>query len=163
LQIKTLFVFLFIFTGIAICGLPTVFVEYRNGESETVKKAAFKETAYFRTKGRSIEINPKKLGKIDIFADTIEIYYGETWVRAHIYPVSKDSVPPVYYGFVKINAILTGIADFGKLSASVSELRHINFKPKKAVAADDTVVNTETEADENPDDDNTSENQDEQQ
>jgi len=108
-------------------------VEYRNGKTEKIKKAAFKEKAYLRSKGRNVEINTKKLNSMDVFSDSIEIYYGETWVRADIYPKTKDTVNvPVHEGWIKINTVLTGVADIGKISASITELKRIRFKIPKS-------------------------------
>jgi len=150
-------------------GLQTVFVKYRNDETETVKKSSlsdFTGKSYFRMKGRKVEINTKKLHYINVFPDTIEIYYGDTWCRVDVYPfikkkkesskdtasISKDTVEVVWRGWMKISTILGGIAEFGKLSASISELKHVHFRPKELVVkekkkprtapADTTAANT---------------------
>ena len=131
-------------------GLQTVFVKYRNDDSETVRKsvlADFSGKTYFRMKGRKVEVNTRKLHHIDIFPDTIEIYYGDTWCRVDAYPfikkkkesakdstaVAKDTTEVVWHGWMKISTILGGIAEFGKLSASISELKHIHFRPKELI------------------------------
>jgi len=150
-------------------GLQTVFVKYRNDETETVKKASlsdFSGKPYFRMKGRKVEINTKKLHHINVFPDTIEIYYGDTWCRVDVYPfikkkkdsvkdtaeVTKDTAEVVWRGWMKISTILGGIAEFGKLSASISELKHVHFRPKelivkekkppKSAVADTTAIDT---------------------
>ena len=129
MPIKTLLLLPFLFAA-AFCGV--ISVEYRNGDTEKIKKAAFKEKTYFRAKGRSVEIKLKKLNGMDVISDTIEIYYGDTWVRANVYPTTKDTVNiPVYEGWIKINTILTGVAEFGKFSSSISELKHIKFNTPK--------------------------------
>jgi hypothetical protein len=129
LPIKTLFLLTFLFAA-AFCG--AISVEYRNGDTEKIKKAAFKEKTYFLTKGRSVEINLKKLNGMDVISDAIEIYYGDTWVRANVYPTTKDTANiPVYEGWIKINTILTGVAEFGKISSAISELKHIKVNTPK--------------------------------
>lgn len=127
----SIFLLFFAFTGIALCKPVTISVEYRNGKTETVKKALFIDTLFFHSDGRRVVINPKRLDRMDIFADTIKIHFGETWVRADIYPASKDSIPPVHHGYVKVNTRITGKASFGNLSTSLSELRQIIFRPSK--------------------------------
>ena len=128
---------IFVFVGICFCGLPNVWVQYRDGSSEIIKKAYISDVSgnpYFRTKGRKFEINVKQLHHIDIFSDTVEIYHSDTWCRTDIYPLTKDTIPIIYHGWMKISTTLSGIADFGKLSASLSELKQINFKPKEVLA-----------------------------
>jgi len=138
---------MFVSVGICFCGLPNVWVQYRDDSSEIIKKAYISDisgTPYFRTKGRKFEINVKQLHHIDIFSDTVEIYHSDTWCRTDIYPITKDTVPLIYHGWMKISTTLSGIANFGKLSASLSELKQINFKPKeilaKAAQASDTTA-----------------------
>ncbi|MDR0303793.1 MAG: hypothetical protein LBH98_03355 [Chitinispirillales bacterium] len=133
MRIKFL-LFTLVFAGVCFCGFPTVLVQYRNGGSEIIKKADISDISgkpYFRTKGRNVEINIKRLHYIDIFSDTVEIYHSNTWCRTDIYPLTKDTIPVVYHGWMKISTILCGVADFGKLSASISELKQIHFKPKE--------------------------------
>ena len=123
----------------------TILVEYRDGKTETIKRAAFIDTVLFRINNRVVEVNPRRLDSIHVFADTIEIYFGETWIRANIFPRTKDSIPPVHRGFVRVRTRLTGNAEFGRLSASISELRRIVFRPKPAPA----IVEPEEEEEEN--------------
>lgn len=151
MRIKLAIFLVFVLTASAFCRKQTILVEYRDGKTETIRKASFADTIFFRINNRVVQVNPRQLYKIEIFADTIDIYFGETWVRADIHPVSKDSVPPVHRGFVKVKTRLTGIADFGALSTSVSELKQINFRPSKpkAAAAENENVATETENPEN--------------
>jgi hypothetical protein len=142
--------FSFIFANFCFCGLPAIWVQYKTGNSEIIKNAEFADVlgkSLFRTKGRQVEINPKKLHYMDIFSDTIEIYRGDTWCRVNIYPLlpKGDTIPVAYNGWMKISTILKGYADFGKLSASISELTHIHFKPKeifgkKAQTSSDTTA-----------------------
>jgi hypothetical protein len=141
--------------SLGFCGLPTIWVLYKNDTGEIIKKAElidFSEKPCFRTKGRKVEINTKRLHHIDIFCDTVDIYYGDTWCRADVYPITKDTVPTVYNGWMKISTFVTGIADFGKLSASVSELKQIHFKPKeifkKERQASDTTAVLDTQEEE---------------
>ena len=136
--------------SVSVFGLQTVFVKYRSDDTETVKNASlsdFSGKPYFRMKGRKVEINTKKLHHINVFPDTIEIYYGDTWCRVDVYPfikkkkdsakdsadVAKDTVEVVWRGWMKISTILGGIAEFGKLSASISELKHVHFRPKELI------------------------------
>ena len=141
MQIKFL-LFLFIIFGVCYCKIPQVLVHYRSGQTETVKKAEFHDLSgnpLFRLKGRQVIINQKKLHYMNVFADTIEIYYGDTWCRVDIYPIlsKKDTNTVVHNGWMKISTILKGQADFGKLSASISELSYLHFRPKELIVKED--------------------------
>jgi len=104
-------------------------VEYRNGETERIRRASFRDKAFFRTRGRSVEIDPRRVERIEVFSDTIEIYYSETWVRVNLHPATKDSVPPPpFAGWMKVNTVLTGVSDFGNISVSISELKQVVFR-----------------------------------
>jgi len=136
LPTKIFFILSFFLVSTAFCGKiffgKTFVVEYANGKTQNIKKAAFREKTYFRAKGRNEELNPKKLNVMDVFSDTIEIYYGEMWMRANVYPTTKDTVNiPVYDGWIKVNTVITGVSDLGKISASLTELKRVKFKVPK--------------------------------
>jgi len=124
---KTLLFFLLF----AVCAFAQrgVLLEFRNGETERVKRASFDEKVVFRTQGRSVNINPRKIYKIEFFADSIEIHWGETWLRARVHPRSRgEEVLNPTLGWMKIGTTLRGNSTFGRIAVSVTELSLIQFR-----------------------------------
>lgn len=131
-----IWLFLFIF---AVCAFARggIILEYRNGETETIRKATFAKPALFRTENRSVKVNTKKIYEMEIFADTIEIHFAETWVRAKIHPrggKKDEEKPQPVLGWLKIGTIINGMSSFGRISAPITELRRIQFRIPEAPA-----------------------------
>jgi len=123
-----IWIFLFILAVSAFARGGVIF-EYRNGETETIKRASFSQSTLFRSTGRSVKIEPRKIYEIEIFSDTTEIHYGETWLRARVHPRGKgEEILQPTSGWLKIGTKLNGMSSFGKISVSLTELKRIQFR-----------------------------------
>ena len=146
-----IWLFLFIF---AVCAFARggIILEYRNGETETIRKATFAKPALFRTENRSVKVNTKKIYEMEIFADTIEIHFAETWVRAKIHPrggkKDEEKSQPVS-GWLKIGTKINGMSSFGRISAPLTELRRIQFRIPEAPATENADVQEQAQETEN--------------
>ena len=127
-----IWIFLFILAVSAFARGGVIF-EYRNGETETIKRASFSQSTLFRSTGRSVKIEPRKIYEIEIFSDTTEIHYGETWLRARVHPRGKgEEILQPTSGWLKIGTKLNGMSSFGKISVSLTELKRIQFRIPEA-------------------------------
>jgi len=120
-------------------------IEFRNGDEKTIRRATFTEDVFFRRTGGNVKINPRKIYKMEIFADTIEIHSGETWLRAKIHPRGRGEEKPLpVSGWIKIGTTIRGNSDFGRISTALRELTRIQFRiPEPDPATNGNGINGE--------------------